>query len=89
MHLGLPIRGYYFNTDAAFNTRDARKTCFNHDLIPNIPENKRNRKTAKRGRKRLFNADVYKCRFTSEHSFAWIDKFRTLLIHYDRQEPAS
>jgi hypothetical protein len=42
--LGLAIRVAYFNADAAFDTRDARRTCFNHGLIPNIPENKRNRK---------------------------------------------
>jgi transposase len=85
-HLGLPLKGTYFNADAAFDTREARKTCFNHGLIPNIPENKRNRKTAKRGRKRLFNADIYKRRFTSERSFAWIDKFRALLVRFDRKE---
>lgn len=84
--LGLPLRGVYFNADAAFDTRDARKVCFNYGLIPNIPENKRNRKSAKRGRKRLFNAAVYKRRFTSERSFAWIDKFRALLIRYDRKD---
>ena len=83
--LGLPIAGAYFNADMAFDTRDARKTCFNYGLIPNIPENKRRRKTPKRGRKRLFNADVYKRRFTSERSFAWIDKFRAVLIRFDRK----
>lgn len=30
--------GAYFNAD----TRDARKVCFNHGLIPNVDENKRN-----------------------------------------------
>jgi transposase len=84
--LGLLIAGAYFNADMAFDTREARKTCFNHGLIPNIPENRRNRKSPKRGRKRLFNADIYKRRFTSERSFAWIDKFRALLIRFDRKD---
>jgi transposase len=84
--LGLPIAGAYFNADMAFDTREARKTCFNHGLIPNIPENKRNRKAPKRGRKRLFQADIYKQRFTSERSFAWLDKFRALLVRFDRKE---
>lgn len=83
--LGLAIAGAVFNADSAFDTREGRKVCFNHRVIPNIAENKRNRKTTKRGRKRLFNADVYKQRFTSERSFAWIDKFRALLIRYDRK----
>jgi transposase len=83
---GLSIRGAYFNADSAFDTQEARKTCFNHDLKPNIPENKRNRKKNKRGRKRIFNEEVYKHRFTSERSFAWIDKFRALLVRFDRRD---
>lgn len=83
---GLSIRGAYFNADSAFDTQEARKTCFNHGLRPNIPENKRNRKKNKRGRKRSFNDEVYKHRFTSERSFAWIDKFRALLVRFDRRD---
>ncbi len=85
-HLGLEISGTYFNADKAFDTKAARKICFNHGLIPNIDENKRNRKAGKRGRKRFFNREVYKRRFTSERSFAWIDKFRALLLRFDKCE---
>lgn len=84
-HLGLPIRGAYFNADSAFDTREARKVCFNHGMIPNIPENKRNRKGAKPGRKRLFNEVVYKHRFCAERTFAWVDKFKRLLIRFERK----
>ena len=79
------IAGSYFNADASFDTKAARRTCFNHKLIPNIVENVRSRKRTKRGRKRLFDAAVYKKRFTSERSFAWIDKFRALLLRFDRK----
>jgi len=84
--LGLDFLGAFFNADSAFDTKAARKVCFNHGVIPNIAENKRNRKYTKRGRKRLFNPDVYKHRFSSERSFAWIDKFRALLIRFDRKD---
>ncbi|HHO54880.1 MAG TPA: IS5 family transposase [Trueperaceae bacterium] len=84
--LGIKIKGAFFNADKAFDTKEARKTCFNYEVIPNIAENKRNRKKAKRGRKRLFNKEVYKHRFTSERSFAWIDKFRSLLIRFERSD---
>ena len=84
--LGLTIAGAFFNADCAFDTLDARKVCFNHHLIPNICQNNRNRKTVKRGRKRLFNATIYQQRFTSERSFAWIDKFRALLIRFDHKD---
>jgi transposase len=84
--LGLTIVGAYFNADSAFDTLEARKVCFNHRVIPNICENQRNRKQTKRGRKRLFNTAIYKRRFTSERSFAWTDKFRALLIRFDRKD---
>ena len=84
--LGLPIVGAYFNADSAFDTKDARKVCFNHGLIPNMAENKRNQKRVKRGRKRLFNKTIYQKRFASERTFAWIDKFRALRIRDDRKD---
>jgi len=85
-HWGLVIAGAFFNADSAFDTKEARKVCFNHQVVPNIAENKRNRKTVKRGRKRLFNTEVYKRRFVSERSFAWIDKFRALLVRFDLKD---
>ncbi len=84
--LGLCLTGTFFNADKAFDTRDARKVCFNHGLIPNMDENTRNRKKPKRGRKRLFNPAIYKQRFGSERTFAWIDKFRALRLRDDHKD---
>ncbi len=81
--LGLSIAGAYFNADSGFDTRDARKVCFNHHVIPNIAENKRNRQSVKLGRKRLFNSTICTDRFASERTFAWIDKFRAWLVRFD------
>ena len=74
--LGVSIAGALFNADSGFDTLDARKVCFNHHLSPNIAHHKRTRKSAKLGRKRLFNATLYQDRFASERTFAWIDTFR-------------
>ncbi|MDQ5851994.1 MAG: transposase [Chloroflexota bacterium] len=82
---GLDYQGAFFNADSSFDTRAARKLLWNRGVIPNIPENKRNRKRVKRGRKRHFNREVYKRRFVSERTFAWIDKFKTLLIRFERK----
>ena len=82
---GLDYKGALFNADSGFDTRAARKLLWNRGVIPNIPENKRNRKRVKRGRKRHFNREVYKQRFVSERTFAWIDKFKTLLIRFERK----
>jgi len=83
--LGLDYQGAFFNADSSFDTREARKMLWNLGVIPNIPENKRNRRGVKRGRKRHFNHDVYKHRFVSERSFAWIDVSKTLLIRFERK----
>jgi hypothetical protein len=42
--LGLPFQGTLFNADGAFDTKAARKVCFNHGVVPNMAENKRNRR---------------------------------------------
>jgi hypothetical protein len=81
--VGLSIAGAFFNADSAFDTRDACKVCFKHYRIPNITENKRNRQSITLGRKRLFNPTVYKDRFASRRSFAWIDQLRALLMPLD------
>jgi transposase len=80
---GISIAGAYVNADSSFDTKDARKVCFNHHVIPNIAENKRNRTSPKRGRKRLFNPVMYKERFVCERTFAWMDTFRALLVRFD------
>ncbi len=82
---GLDYQGAIFNMDSSFDTRAARKLLWNRGVKPNIAENKRNRKTVKRGRKRYFNSAVYKRRFVSERTFAWVDKFKTLLIRFERK----
>jgi hypothetical protein len=62
-----------------------RKAIFNRGMIPNINANPRGRKAAKRGRKPLFNLAIFKERFnTIERVFGWEDKFRRLLLRFDR-----
>lgn len=82
----LPISGSYFNADSAFDTKGARKVCFNYGVVPNIAENSRGRKKPKKGRKRLFNGKIYKNRFGTERTWAWVDKFKRLLIRFERSD---
>jgi transposase len=82
--LGLAYQGAYFNADSAFDTQEARKTCFNYGVIPNIAENRRSRKSVKRGQKRLFSKEVYDRRYSAERTFAWIDAYKRLLIRFER-----
>ena len=79
----LQIGGSYLNLDGGFDSRHNRKAIFNAGLIPNIKENPRNRKTPKRGRKRLFNAPIHSLRLRVERTFAWEDKFKRLLLRFE------
>jgi hypothetical protein len=82
--VGLDLRGAYLNLDGGFDSTRNRKCIFNAGLIPNIPENPRNRKHPKRGRKRLFNAAIHALRMRVERTFAWEDKFKRLLLRFER-----
>ncbi len=82
--VGGDLRGAYLNLDGGFDSIANRKGIFNAGLIPNIPENPRNRKTTKRGRKRLFNKAVHALRMRVERTFAWEDKFKRLLLRFER-----
>ena len=78
------VRGAYVNLDCGFDSRANRKYIFNAGMIPNITENRRNRKTTKRGRKRFFNEAIHALRMRVERTFAWEDKFKRLLLRFER-----
>jgi transposase len=81
----LSLQGSAMSLDAAYDCAANRKAIFNRGMVPNINENKRNRKHTKRGRKRKFSKEISKERFqTIERIFAWEDKFRRVLIRFER-----
>ena len=80
----MDLRGAYVNLDGGFDSRANRKCIFNAGMIPNIKENPRNRKHPKRGRKRLFNAAIHALRMRVERTFAWEEKFKRLLLRFER-----
>ena len=82
--VGLDLRGAYLNLDGGFDSRHNRKLIFNAGMMPNIKENPRNRKTTKRGRKRLFNEAIHAWRMRVERTFAWEDTFKRLLLRFER-----
>ncbi len=82
--LGINIFWSIMSLDGGYDSKDNRKKIFNAGMIPNINENKRNRKTTKRGRKRIFDKAIYEERFqTIERVFAWEDKFKRLLLRFE------
>lgn len=83
--VGIDLRGSIVSLDGAYDGRANRKAIFNRGMVPNINENPRRRTKPKRGRKRLFDADILEERFrTIERVFAWEDKFRPVLIRFER-----
>ncbi len=80
---GLGLDGAYLNLDGGCDSKANRKAIFNAGMIPNIKENPRNRKTPKRGRKRLFNAAIHALRERVERTFAWEDTFKRVLLRFE------
>lgn len=83
--VGLDLNQITVSLDGGYDSRANRKAIFNRGMIPNIPENPRGRKTPKRGRKPVFDPAIFRERFrTIERVFAWEDKFKRLLLRFER-----
>lgn len=83
--VGLDLKGTIVSLDGVYDCRINRKSIFNRGMVPNINPNLRGRRTCKRGRKPLFNSAIFKERFnTIERVFGWEDKFRRLLLRFER-----
>jgi hypothetical protein len=81
---GINLKESTMSLDGVYNSRKNRKAIFNLGMTPNMPENKRNRKKPKRGRKQTFCQEIFKERFrTIERIFAWEDKFKRLLLRFE------
>ena len=82
--LGIKIKNSVISLDGGYSSNKNRKSIFNLGMKPNIPDNKRNRKKSKRGRKQMYDIEIFKERFrTIERVFAWEDKFKRLLLRFE------
>jgi len=79
----ISVENSILNADKGFDSQSFRRSIWRRKMIPNIKENKRNRKKNKPGVKRYFDSKIYNSRFVNERAFAWIDSFRTLQTRYD------
>jgi hypothetical protein len=81
----LDLRDTIVSLDGIYDCRRNRKAIFNRGMVPNINPNPRGRKSANRGRKPLFDAEIFKERFnTIERVFGWEDKFHRLPPRFER-----
>jgi hypothetical protein len=78
--VGFSLAGSIMSLDGVYDCKENRKKIFNAGMKPNI-----NRKQSKRGRKPIFDLEIFKERFrTIERIFAWEDKFKRLLLRFER-----
>jgi hypothetical protein len=83
--VGMDLQGSVVSLNGVYDCRPNRKAIFNRGMIPNINSNARGRKQPKRGRKPFFELAIFEERFSAiERVFAWEDKFRRLLLRFDR-----
>jgi hypothetical protein len=83
--VGLDLKNTIVSLDGVYDSRANRKALFNRGMVPNIPENPRGRKTSNRGRKPILDPAIFKERsYTIERVFAWEDKFKRLLMRFER-----
>lgn len=84
-YVGIELNKTIVSLDAAYDSLANRKAIFNRGMVPNIPANPRGRSAPKLGRKPLFQQVLHQERFfTIERVFAWEDKFRRLLLRFER-----
>jgi hypothetical protein len=75
--VGMDFQGTIVSLDGVCDCRANRQATFNRGMVPNINPNP--------GRKPIFEPAIFKERFwTIERVFAWEDKFRRLLLRFER-----
>ena len=83
--VGFDLRGSIVSLDGVYDCPRNRKALFKRGMAPSINPNPRGRKWPRRGRKPRFDPAIFEERFrTIERVFAWEDKFRRLLMRFER-----
>jgi transposase len=78
---GIDVHGVFLNADAAFDTALFRSICAEFGIEANVPINPRNDEALERDE--YFDDELSKRRTVIEHTFAWLDSFKGLLVRYE------
>ena len=81
---GGDVSGASLNIAGGVDAAHTRQGIFPAGLVLNIKEKPRHRTTPTRGRQRFFNAASHALRMRVERSWAWADKFKRLLLRFER-----
>jgi hypothetical protein len=85
---GISLKGIPLTLDSGFDSEKNNELILQAEMIPVIKPNFRNTKNKKiiKERTRIFKKieKTYILRHTAERGFAWEDKYRKLVIRYER-----
>lgn len=82
------LDGLFLNADPGFDSEGFRQACEKENIIPNVKPNPRNsteeiRQEPYSSGTHIFDNELYKDRTVIEHSNAWIDGFKALLVRFE------
>jgi transposase len=84
---GINLKGLFLNADAGFDSADFKAACGKEEIIANVKENPRNStnqdKEPYQSGSHVFDEELYADRSVIEHSNAWIDGFKALLVRFE------
>ena len=81
------LDGLFLNADPGFDSVSFREACQKENIIPNVKANPRNSADKESELSpigtTIFDEELYKDRSVIEHSNAWIDGFKALLVRFE------
>lgn len=86
--LDLDIKGSHFTLDSGFDNYETKSEILFREMIPAIKPNLRGLKNREKINKILDDfenvKEIYKERYRIERCFAWEDKYRKLVVRYEK-----
>jgi len=85
---GINLDGLFLNADPGFDSDSFREVCAEESIIANVKPNPRNQTEVTRSEPykpgtHIFDEELYRDRSVIEHSNAWIDGFKALLVRFE------
>jgi transposase len=82
------LNGLFLNADPGFDGENFYKACEIENIVANVKPNPRNESEEQRlepyqSGNHIFDEELYKDRSVIEHSNAWIDGFKALLVRFE------
>ncbi len=85
---GINLDGLFLNADPGFDSDSFREVCSEENIRANVKPNPRNQTEATKAEPyksgtHIFDEELYRDRAVIEHSNAWIDGFKALLVRFE------